>query len=108
MIVAPDVYLSLKAIPTMAGLELVNEVKEPPPLFLGAVHQDKSRIVEVPLDGQSIAPKIVPERTKYEGRDRLHRPFEGVILEALERDDRKQTKKRREKRRLFVSTITKG
>jgi hypothetical protein len=102
VIVSPAVYLALQSA-FLGGLELVNDVADPPELFLGAVHQDKQRIVEVPLNRDNgHAPLIVPERTKYEGRDRLEAPFRPLVEAALLADDKKQTKLLRLKRRLFT------
>lgn len=102
VIVAPDVYFALQTA-FLGGLELMNQVADPPALFLGAVHKDKERIVEVPLNrDNAAAPIISPERTKYEGRDRLEAPFLPLVEAALLADDKKRTKKLREKRRLFV------
>ena len=102
VIVAPAIYEQLKSIPTMAGLELANEVAEPPPLFLGAVHRDKARIIEVPLSGNGHKPHVVPEQTKYQARDRLQAPFVPVLEELQLKADKKASVKRREKKSTFV------
>ena len=104
VIVAPAIYAQLQTVPTMAGLEMVNEVKSPPPLFIGAVPKDKSRIVEAPLSGLPAADLITPASNRYENRDRLLAPYQPVVEKLQDEFDRKQTKKQREKRKLFVST----
>jgi len=101
VIVAPAIYEQLKSIPTMAGLELSNEVAEPPPLLIGAVHRDKARIIEVPLSGNGKA-HITPEHTKYEARDRLQAPFVPVLDELNLKADKKASVKRREKKSTFI------
>lgn len=104
VIVAPAIYETLQTIPTMAGLELVNEVKNPPPLLIGAVPKDKARIVEAPLSGLPAADIIMPATNRYENRDRMLKPYVPVIEAQEEHLDRKKTAKLREKRKLFVST----
>lgn len=87
----------------LAGLQVMNEVKEPPPLIIGAVAKDKERIVEAPLNPQAKAEdKITPGRTKYESRDRMEEVLKPVKEAKLEAKDRAETKKRAEKRRIFT------
>lgn len=71
VIVSPEVYVALQSA-FLGGMEVVNEVPNPPPMFLGAVEKDKERIVEMPLNRDTAsAPLITPSRSKYENRDRL-------------------------------------
>lgn len=96
VIVAVPIYTQLLKVPTMAGLELVHEVKEPPPLSIGAVHRDKNRIV------QATSEHIVPEQTKWQARDKIQAPFVPVLDELNTKLDVVATKKKREKRRIFT------
>jgi hypothetical protein len=72
VIVSTEVFAALLTV-FLGGLEVANEIDKPPPLFLGAVHKDKERIVEAPLNRDNTAAALItPARTKYENRDRLH------------------------------------
>lgn len=106
VIVSREIYLSLQQV-YLAGLELVNEVPNPPPVSIGAVAKDKERIVESPLNRDNTAAEIItPARTKYEGRDRLEAPWRPVLERLNETLDRQKADELREKRRLYV--IEKG
>lgn len=112
VIVAPDIYLSLLGVVGLVGpqgsLTVVNEVKDPPPLVIGAVDKAKERIVGLPLNtAETPAATITPASTKYENEQRIWKPYVPVMDAERERLDRIETKKKREKRRLFVPT-TKG
>lgn len=96
VIVAVPIYEQLKQIPTMAGLELVNEIAAPPPLRIGAVHRDKARIV------QATAEHIVPEQTRWDARDKIQAPFVPVLDELNTAIDKKLTKKKAEKRSIHA------
>lgn len=100
VIVSPSVYEALRAV-AFAGMETVNDVAEPPPLILGAVEQPKYETIEHKLGGDN-SRFYLPGRTKYEARDRLHAPFQPLVEQKLEEEDRKKTKKLSLKRRLFV------
>ena len=112
VIVAPDIYTSLLGVPGLLGapgstpapqLEVHNAVKDPPPLKIGAVDKAKERIVQQPLNqDKTPAQAITPASTKYENEQRIWRPFVPIMDAERERLDRKETKARREKRRLFV------
>ena len=97
VIVAVPIYEQLKTIPTMAGLELANEVPEPPPMSIGAVDRDKARIVEA-----SAQDFIVPGQTKYQARDKIQAPFVPLLDELNTKLDKVATKKKAEKRRIFT------
>jgi hypothetical protein len=106
VIVAPDIYVSLlgSGVVGQVGspLEVVNEVAEPPPLSIGAVDRDKERIVALPLNtDQTPETKVVPGSTKYEGEQRLWKPWVPIVDAAKERIDRIETKKTAERRRIF-------
>jgi hypothetical protein len=102
VIVSREVYAALQTVPTMAGLELVDEVSNPPAQWIGAVAKDKERIVDAPLSGQPAAEIITPARTRFESRDRLLEPFKPLIEAKEEQADREATKKLREQRTLFT------
>lgn len=111
-IVAPEVYAKLLTVPGLIGpgmaIELVGEVKDPPPLKIGAVDKAKERIIALPLNGDAPASKIQPAQSKYEGEKRILAPFVPVMDAERERLDRIETKKRSEKRKLFVPKKKKG
>ncbi len=104
-IVAPEIYMQLLAVPGLMGpglpLEMVEEVKDPPPLFVGAVDKGKERILALPLNGNAPAEKITPAETKYDGEKRIWKPFVPVMDAERERLDRIETKKKAQKRRIF-------
>jgi hypothetical protein len=105
-IVAPDIYTQLLGVPGLIGpglaLEMVEEIKDPPPLFVGAVDKAKERILALPLNGHAPADKITPEQTKYQGEQRIWKPYVPVMDRERERLDRIETKKLRERRRIFT------
>jgi hypothetical protein len=105
VIVSKTIFNRLKTVPLMAGMELVGEVDKPPAVRIGAVDLDKQRIIEAPLNrDNAAAATIKPGATKYEAERRIWSPFRPIFESLLEHDDREQTKKRREKRTLFVPT----
>lgn len=95
--VHPDILLLLRKVPTMAGLEVVNETENAPPVFIGAVAAPPQETVL--LSGQQF---YIPGRTKWEA-DRITTDFwKRQILEPLaEQHDRKVTAARAEKRTIF-------
>lgn len=102
VIVSQQVYLALQAVPLMAGLEVMNEVENPPPLFIGAVQKDAARIVSLPL-GQVVTENgIRPEVSKYEGRDKLWKPYQPLIDEAQDKAEREAHRKKRNTSRTFT------
>jgi DNA-directed RNA polymerase subunit L len=86
----------------LAGFQVVNEVKNPPNLRIGAVDKDRSRIVRRQVNGQiDGAISIQPEMNQYQSRDKIWKPFTPIFEKALEEDDRKQMAKKREKRTIY-------
>jgi hypothetical protein len=105
-IVAHDIYMTLLGVPGLIGpglaLEMVEEIKDPPPLFVGAVDKSKERIISLPLNGQAPATKYSPSQTKYQGEARIWKPYVPVMDRERERLDRIETAKTAEKRTIFV------
>ena len=99
VIVSPEVYGKLLGV-HLAGFELANEVKDPPPLFLGAVAKDKERIVEIPLNAQ-VQEQIAPGRTQYESRDLIQAPYAPIIEARQDKQERKVWKRKRQKQRIY-------
>ena len=98
VIVAPAIFEQLKTVPTMAGLVLVEEVKTPPPLRIGAVNRDKARIVTATSE------HIAPSKHKYDAEKTMWAPLVPAMDEIRERLDRKETAKKAEKRTIFITT----
>lgn len=105
-IVAHDIYMTLLGVPGLIGpglaLELVGEIKNPPELIIGAVDKMKERIIALPLNGQGPASKIQPSQNKYQGEQRIWKPYVPIMDAERERLDRIETKKTAERRRIFV------
>lgn len=84
----------------LAGLEPENTVDTPPATHIGAVAQPRLEIVTLSL-GQASREHYVPERTQYESRDNIIRPFQPVIDAAAEQVDRRETAEKAKKRTIF-------
>lgn len=95
--VAEGILKLLRTVPTMAGLEVVNETFNAPGQMVGAVAAPQQETV---IPGRQ--PFYIPEKTKWEA-DRLVTSFwaKQLLLPIVERWDRKQTAKRAEKRTIF-------
>jgi len=93
--VADGILKLLKTVPAMAGLEVVDG-RNPPPQFVGAVELPTSEIIN------ANERFYVPGRTKYDAAARMHKPFEPVVNNILERIDRKLTAKKMEKSSMFI------
>jgi len=77
--VAPGVLNTLKTV-FMAGLEVVNEVENPPAMNIGAVDQDKIYVLDHPLNKSlTAAPSYKPGRTKYESQARMFKTLERLF-----------------------------
>lgn len=96
VIVSRAVYAKLQTV-GLAGMQLSNEVKAPPPLIVGAVDQPGYKTIEAPLAGNG-QEFYQPGHTKYEARDRQLAPFLPLIEATMEKEDRIATAKRKEKR----------
>ena len=82
VIVSTEIYEKLKTA-FMAGLELANEIDNPPPLEVGAVDMPTKLIIEVPLNAdQKSADFYVPGQTKYQGRDKVEAGFKRLLTRA--------------------------
>jgi hypothetical protein len=83
VIVSPDVLASLRTV-FLAGMDVVNEIENPPTQLVGAVAQPTQLIVEQRLNpDQNSAPYYAPGRTKYESRDRLWASVRNAIRSIL-------------------------
>jgi len=79
VIVSPEVLASLAPV-FYGGLEVANEIKKPPPQSVGAVGMTKREIVDAPLNkDKKAADAYVPERTKYQSRDRMQKALADAL-----------------------------
>lgn len=77
VIVAHPVYEALRTV-FLAGMEVTNEIAEPPPLILGAIEQPKYETIEHNLNGQDQR-FYLPGRTKYASRDRVRKALAAAL-----------------------------
>lgn len=93
----PDILPLLRTVPTMAGLEVVNETFNAPAQMVGAVAAPQQETV---IPGRQAF--YIPEKTKWEA-DRLVTSFwvRQLLEPIVERYDRRVTAKRAEKRSIF-------
>lgn len=78
VIVAPAIFTRLQEV-FLAGMEVVNEVSNQPPLRIGAVELPHREIVEVGLNDQASQRFHRPGRTKHESAARLLTDFRRVL-----------------------------
>lgn len=99
--VHPGILNLLRRVPTMAGLEIVNELDNAPPLVIGAVEQPKLLTVNSTEAGPG-HDLYVPGRTQQEAEKRVQAPIIELLEPLVEAYDRKVTAERAEKRSIFV------
>ena len=100
VLVNKGVYQTLLQV-NLAGMQMMNEVREPPPLYVGAVEQPKYETQTAPLNGQNQR-FYLPGSTKYESQDRMQKPFKPLLEKIAEVIDRKETAAKAEKRSIHV------
>jgi hypothetical protein len=87
----------------LAGLQVANQVKNAPTLYIGAVDDPTIQVVEMNLNGHHNAdPFYVPGRTRYESEAVIRKPLQPVIDAKAEQEDREATAEKAKKRRLFI------
>jgi len=91
VIVSKEVYEKLLLL-QLAGLEVANEVENPPPLRVGAVESPTTEIVSG--NGHRF---YVPGKTKYESGEIAQKAYQPLIDQLTDMMDKRETAKLRKK-----------